>query len=225
MTAENTRPRERLGGLSPLEYLKYQNERHPLRINYEMKEESLGPFVSEVTRKVCWYKSDNRAPEISFNGLRYVGEGLKESELENQKITIRYDRRDLRVVEAFKEDGTSLGALMAPLSWQSHPFTLRTKKRISKYTREENLKLKDPLRNMLDIHMRDKHLPSEALEIVRLVKEFNSSVNTFDHLKTDDEINDSDNSNNHEVDLTQTGKSHNPLEWNSGLLKGEKDEQ
>ncbi len=222
VSAENTRPRERLGGLSPLDYLKYQNERHPLRINYAMREDNIGPFVSQDTRKICWYKSDNRAPEISFNGLRYVGEGLNESELENQKITIRFDRRDLRVVEAFKEDGTSLGALMAPLSWQSHPFSLRTKKRISKYTRKENLKLKDPLRNMFDIHMRDKHLPSEALEIVRLAKEFNSSINTFDHLKTDDEINDFNNNSNHEVDLTQTGKSHNPFEWNRGLFKGEK---
>lgn len=221
VTDHNVRMQERLKGCSPIEYIKQADQKHPLRINFVLKQLGINPFLCSKKVTVRWYKNDNRPPQVSFLGLRYVGEGLKKSKLTNKQISIKYDRRDLRYIEAFTLDGKSLGLLKAPLSWQSHPFSERTKKRINKLTRDNHLRLKDPLKDMLEITLIDKHKPKKALEVVRLIKEYNSSINTFDHLaKETYPKNNLPDSKKSKQNLNHTGHLNKSFEWSTNLFRG-----
>lgn len=178
ITAHNVTPQERLGGLSPLDVMKNKMETEFCNISYSNLYRSINPFIRRKTVNVKWLKNENRRPHINFEGLRYSGNGLSEVKLANKKIIIEFDNRDIRKLSASTIEGTNIGELLAPRTWQKYPFSIQTRKRIRKETKKARMNMSDPLSGYFALLLENKDLPKHATELVRVYREFN--LESFD---------------------------------------------
>lgn len=70
-------------------------------------------------------------PHISFFHVRYTSHQLAQSaQLIGQSLGILYDADDIRVLRAYRADGTELGELKAGGLWSVSPHSLELRKRI-----------------------------------------------------------------------------------------------
>ncbi len=168
----NVRPLANQGAISPIEQVRYQMNHHLLPLRAPKRGPALAPF--ESVREVTVRRPDHdHGPRINFEKVSYVGAALNSSTLINQKVLIRFDRRDIRTLHVQTLDGVVLGEVRAPRTWQRYPHSLVTRKRINRLIREGFLKRRsDPLEGYFDYTSAHRHLPSQALTLVHLSREF-----------------------------------------------------
>jgi putative transposase len=83
-------------------------------------------------------------PHISFYHVRYTSHQLVQSpQLIGQALRIFYDADDIRVLRAYRADGTELGELKAGGLWSASPHSLDLRKRIFKAKRLRQLRFGD----------------------------------------------------------------------------------
>jgi putative transposase len=83
-------------------------------------------------------------PHISFYHVRYTSPRLARSpELIGQSLRIFYDADDIRILRAYRADGTELGELKAGGLWSTSPHSLDLRKRIFKAKRLRQLRFGD----------------------------------------------------------------------------------
>jgi putative transposase len=83
-------------------------------------------------------------PHISFYHVRYTSHQLAQSaDMIGQSIRIFYDADDIRILRAYRADGTELGELKAGGLWSSSPHSLDLRKRIFKAKRLRQLRFRD----------------------------------------------------------------------------------
>ncbi len=87
-------------------------------------------------------------------------------------MLIRFDRRDIRSLQVQTLDGRALGAVYAPRTWQRYAHSLATRKRINRIIREGYISRRDPLGNYFNYTAAHRELPSQALSLVQLSREF-----------------------------------------------------
>lgn len=174
LTHHNAKPQKRLGGESPIGSLKSfcansYSGTWPTSMKNHWK-----PFLTSKVVKVCWYKNENRIPHVNFCHLRYTGLGLTKPGLTNKKIRIEFDRRDIRRLRAYTQDGQDLGILEAPKSWQLYPHSIVTRRLIYKYVRSKQFHAKDPLSGYFRHLLDHRENPKDALQLLRIYQEFSS---------------------------------------------------
>ncbi len=167
----NIRPLANQGGVSPIEQIEYQMQHHlvPLRAP------RLGPVSApfESVREVTVRRPDTAGGQrINFEKVSYVGPALSASVLTGQKVMIRFDRRDLRTLHVQTLEGRPLGVVHAPRTWQRFPHSLATRKKINRLIREGQLSRRDPLGGYFAYTSAHHTLPSQALTLVQLSREF-----------------------------------------------------
>lgn len=176
MATHNCTPQGALGGQTPLQIFQYQMAHFPLplRVDEGNQQESLFVHYRWVT--VHRAKSERRHHYIHLEKVRYSGLGLQRSEFIGKKIQVRFDRRDIRVLQAYSPSGEYLGELLAPKSWRRFPHGVTTRKRINKLVRQHKLQSPDWLGGYFDYLLQNRTLPKTALEIVRVYREFGQQI-------------------------------------------------
>lgn len=161
-----------LGFRSPLSAWEYQLHNLFIPLRPVLPGDAFKPF--HVRRRVTVRKPprENRSPYIHFEKVRYSGAGLLRADLINQPIVIEFDRRDIRMLKAFTLEGEPLGTLLAPKTWQRFRHGLRTRKLINKLVRTRRLERDDPLGGYFDYLLEHRDIPSMALRLVKLYREY-----------------------------------------------------
>ncbi|XQY93688.1 hypothetical protein ACNRWW_09925 [Metabacillus sp. HB246100] len=130
----NGSPHEGNNNLSPLEAFEQRVARGMTILQLpEEKRNEIAFFSLKVTRRVNGSEKEGRRPFIYYEGVRYTNEVLNRSpHLINKTLELLINTDDLRVVQAFLEDGSELGNLSATGKWGITPHDLRTRKAINK---------------------------------------------------------------------------------------------
>lgn len=169
----NIRPQGNLGGASPLATAQYQMTQHMLPMRPPYTEDTLNPLMTVDTAFIRQNKEHQ--PHIHYKGTRYKGRGICEAELINQQVSICINREDLRQLQVTTLDGQSLGPVLAPKTWQRFKHSLTTRKYVNRLIRENLITREDPLGGYFDYMLEHCSLPSKALEMVRISREFSQT--------------------------------------------------
>lgn len=172
IAAKNVVPRAELNNQTPLDVVRSHVNQHYVRLLTEPYDQSWSPFESEKICSVICLKSELRHPFIRFAYTRYKGKCLHSLAVDDvRKLRIRYDRRDIRHVRAYSPDGVFVGVLSAPSSWQRFAHSLYTRKKIFKEMKSWRRQSADPLAEYFHRIAEQRHLPSNALELIRIFRE------------------------------------------------------
>ncbi|WP_143066586.1 Mu transposase C-terminal domain-containing protein [Marinobacter segnicrescens] len=169
LTEYNLSPLANLGAVTPLEQMQYQMMNHLLPLRAGTLGPGLGPYQRSQTVTVRkGFKAD--APRVNFEGCQYTGVALNDGRLINQRVTIVFDIRDIRTLQVTTPEGRPLGAVTAPHTWMRFAHSVSLRKRINHLVRENVFSARDPLGDWFQYTMAHRHLPKEALTLVRLEK-------------------------------------------------------
>lgn len=168
----NNRPRSHLGNATPLELLRHQAQcAYFVDVDDDRRSE-WNPFFSTKEVRVHSLSDPERAPYINFEYLRYKGRGLLTVSRSHPFVRVRYDRRDIRQLDAFSLDGRCLGTLDCPSSWKSYSHCISTRRYIFKKNRQLRHGSLDPLTEYL-LQLREKYSnPEDVAKFLRTYQEF-----------------------------------------------------
>lgn len=167
----NQRPMANLGSHSPMRVMAFQMAQHlvPLRPPLLSNE---NPLRGREMVVVHYSQNGNRLPWVNFAYKQY--RGLIPTKYYNKQILIEFHRLDIRQLDAYSPDGEWIGQLRAPRVFQRFPHSLLTARYIHKLTKVVRLQKADPLGGYFDYLIDHRHLPAEALELIRISREFGS---------------------------------------------------
>ena len=168
----NVRPQGNLGAVSPIDLMREQMAHHWVPLRPECALEHSNPLVGSRLVTVHYSTHEHRRPWVNFESLRYDAPGVLSPAMAGQKIRVEFNRSDLRQLTAYSLHGTLLGILRAPATWQRFPHTLSTRKLIMKCIRQGLIQADDPFGAYYDYLLQHRTLPSAALELVRVHREF-----------------------------------------------------
>lgn len=172
----NLSPLANQGAVSPIEQVRHQMMHHLVPLRSPSRGPSLEPFES-VRQVMVRQPERGRSPRINFEKVVYEGAALRSSALVNQKVLIRFDRRDIRRLRVQTLDGRDIGEVVASRAWRRYPHSLATRKRINRLIREGYLSRRDPLLEYFNYTAAHRELPREALTLVNLTREFRLNEN------------------------------------------------
>jgi len=179
LTDANITPLPQLAAQSPLDIFKYHVANHYIRYVPDMLRSRFAPFETEMTLPIK-ARNDSTSRHINFYGVRYSrGIGLTQAALRGERVTVRFDRRDIRVLRAYDAGGNFLDLIYAPRSWQRYPHSVATRQIICKYIREQRMHGDDPLANFMHLLLNNKHHPDGALQLLRFYTEFSAGANAL----------------------------------------------
>ncbi len=172
LTKHNIDRRGYLGGSSPLELFRHHQDNHYLRYRPNSNQLDWLPFIGFENKKIKLLPY--RPPHINFYGVRYKSENreLYDAALVGETVRVKFDRRDIRRLNVFTEDGIEVGWLVAPHSWRRFKHSLSTRKHINSLVRSSTLHSTDPLAAHFDLLLKNRGTPKNNLEIVRVYQEF-----------------------------------------------------
>ncbi|MDF2904051.1 MAG: hypothetical protein K0S25_1689 [Bacillus sp. (in: firmicutes)] len=129
----NGTPHSSLNNLSPLETLNMHLANGlMLRKLPETERNNIIFFSKKETRKISGNSSSGRRPHIQYENVIYRNEVLERSpQLIGTKLTLLVNIDDLRVIQAFLPDGSSLGYLYATGKWSMQKHSLKIRKAIN----------------------------------------------------------------------------------------------
>ncbi len=175
----NNKAQARLGAISPIEFV-----RHSLNHMYQ----PLRPKLPEPLTNNEWYRAqaklyvpanEQRRPYVNFCHVRYTLSKSLVTTLTQQKVELRYNN-DIRKITAYSVQGEKLGTLIAPRTWQRFPHSKKTRKTIFKLVRSKVLKGADPLAEYFELLYKNRHSPSQALELTRVYEEYSVEARTYE---------------------------------------------
>ncbi len=212
ITEHNIKPQDRLGGMSPLQLMKEHLAQRYLNYSYALTSAPISYHLRQKEVNVKLIKSESRRPHINFEGLRYTGDCLTSKEVLEKKAIIEYDDTDIRHLTVISLKGKILGTVHAPRTWQSHPHSIRTRKRMLKITKNLRLLGKDPLAGYFNYLLENKELPKIATELIRVTREFGNVT-----LGINDKSNDTQNDEGEQETRYLKSGLHLIPPWSPGL--------
>ncbi|WP_336368300.1 hypothetical protein [Marinobacter sp. C2H3] len=169
LTEYNLSPLANQGGITPLEQMQHQMTNHLLPLRASNLGPGLGPYQrSQVVTVRKGFKAE--APRVNFEGCQYSGSALNSADLLNQKVTVLFDIRDIRSLQALTLDGRPLGVVQAPRTWMRFAHSVSLRKRINHLVRQNVVSRRDPLGGFFDYMLAHRHLPKEALSLLKLAQ-------------------------------------------------------
>lgn len=126
----NGTPHDGLNGRTPLEAVEYGVRERGAMLTWLPEEKRRSLFLMHEPRRVRvrGYLHQGQRPHINFFGVRYTNEVLASTTtFIGQTLRIYFNTQDMRVVNAFTDDGANLGTLRAQGAWGSvaHDLKLR----------------------------------------------------------------------------------------------------
>jgi putative transposase len=138
----NGTPTSALFGRTPLDYLRFAQERGSFVVRQIPEAERQGFALTKLSVRAV-VKGNVRKGErlyVRYMGVRYYSERLSSSpQLRNQKGTIQVNTRDLRRIRLFLGNGQEFGELIASQEWAGTAHDLRTRKAMLKCIRQGRL--------------------------------------------------------------------------------------
>lgn len=181
LTNQNVLVQSHSGNWSPLEQFRHQIENSPVRL-LPPNVGKLGPFIEISTASIKQIVKEHRRPHINFEYARYVGPAIDSPELVNQKVTLKYDCRDIRSLDIYTRDGKYLGKVKAQGGWQRYAHGVTTRRAISRESRKLRLSVGDPLGAYFSYLLDKKDSPNFAKELVRVYREFGTDRVEFNQV-------------------------------------------
>lgn len=172
LAENNNRPRPHLGSATPLEALRHQSEQAYIVDVDDDRRSVWNPFLATREVTVHDLSTPKRKPFINFEYLRYKGPGLLSITGSRPSVWVRYDRRDIRALEALNSDGQSLGTLHCPSTWKSHSHGISTRKYLFKHQRQLIRKSLDPLTEYLRQQSERLSNPKDVAKFLTTYQEF-----------------------------------------------------
>lgn len=168
----NRRALGNMGARSPIDVLQSQMSNHlvPLRPVCTLGEDSA--LVGRRELPVHYSSKDRGRPWVNFEHLQYRGSGTLMAQRANHKVLVIFDRSDIRQLKTYTLEGEYLGTLSCPRTWARFPHSITTRSLIMKLVKSERLRLDDPFGNYFDYLLEHRELPTCALELVRVSREF-----------------------------------------------------
>lgn len=168
----NVTPQAALGYAKPLELFRHHCQNHFIPYVPELIRQQWQPLLSQKTVPIHWAQDGHRAPYINFMYEQYKGPGLWKALPHNKKITVHFDRRDIRHLHAYTLTGDYLGEINAPISWQRFAHSLATRQVIHEHSKTYRYGMRDPLAGYFKHLLDNRDKPSVALQMVRVYEEF-----------------------------------------------------
>lgn len=135
-----------LGGRTPIEAMSYWLHKPGVAIRRIPSPKRRHLIFLQEARivQVVGGGKHHRRPHINFEGVRYTSDLLiGKPELIGKKLKIYFNIKDIRQIQAFFEDGSELGVLVAAKSWRSTVHSLRLRKEILRLVRLGKLRYRD----------------------------------------------------------------------------------
>ncbi|MBE8717508.1 hypothetical protein C4F51_09930 [Cellvibrio sp. KB43] len=168
----NQKPLGNLGGVAPIDLMRHQMANHWIPLRPTCAVENINPMKDSRVVPVHFSRKERRRPWVNFAYLSYEAAGVLSAVKQGVKIRIEFDRSDLRLLEAFNLKGEHLGTLRAPRNWQRFPHGLSTRKKIMNLIKIKAIQSDDPFGSYFDYLLCRRTLPTSALELVRVSREF-----------------------------------------------------
>ncbi|WP_156747523.1 hypothetical protein [Pseudomonas sp. JY-Q] len=130
----NAEPSEGLRFLSPLEAVSQliKKDHYLPRLPPHDLRETLGVVTVTIPREVKGGVRDGHRPYVTIHKARYTSHRLIDSpELIGKRLIIEVQESDLRVVNAYLENGSPIGPLTVQGDWAEMSHSLRTRKEIN----------------------------------------------------------------------------------------------
>jgi len=173
LAGHNNTPQVRLKGSTPLEVLQHQIEKLPIPICYSNLHREKNPFIDQDIVDVINLKNEQRAPYVNFAGHRYRSSAFSNINLLDKQVLIKFDKRDIRTLKVFDENGCELGEAYIPNTHMRVPLSLRTNRKIQANNRKNK---KNPMMSVDDyfselIHSKNPKDIREAIRVYREIKD------------------------------------------------------
>ena len=152
----NGTPHDGIGARSPLEFLTRAMafEGDCVRVLSEPFRRQLCILQPSRICRVAGNLKDGKRPYINLLGVRYSSRLLQQAtDLIGQSVRVFIDPQDLRVVNAYLEDGAEFGPLNASRPWHLTRHSVRLRREIMRLRRQRKLHYTegdDPVRVFLD---------------------------------------------------------------------------
>ena len=130
-------------GRSPLQKLEYRLTRTPGLVRYLRPEDRKLDFLFYRYKEasIRGSVSTGTRPYIQFLNAIYRNHTLSAmGAMIGTKVTIRYDLRDLRTIEAYLPSGESLGILAGQGGWGRTPHSLQTRRAINRHRNQHRVR-------------------------------------------------------------------------------------
>ena len=131
-----------IGGRTPLEAMRYFLEKPGVLLRQLPGPKRRQLIFLQEARIVTVVGSGktNVRPHVNFEGVRYTSDILaNKPELRGKKLRIYFNTQDIRQLQAFFQDGSELGPLVASRSWRTTPHSLRQRREILRLVRAGRL--------------------------------------------------------------------------------------
>ena len=172
LTEYNTTPIPPLGGASPLALFRHHYENHFGRYVPSFLSEQWQPLLGEAEVKLHWYGHEGRFPHINLFHARYQGQGLLSVAHKEKRIRVKFNREDIRTLEAYTLNGQPLGILQVQGGWQRYPHSVTTRNWLFKHAKDYRLAQPHILDGYVHHLLDNMHMPGAALSLLHIVTDF-----------------------------------------------------
>jgi len=171
VSAYNREPKQHNGGESPLQRLERYSNTQPLRISHDMRHATRDLFVGFYPATIYVSKSGSGRPFIKHMGLEYRGNQLNDRSFHDKRVRVKKDKRDIRTLEVYTNQGQCLGTVYAQRAYLEQPLSAQTLRRIQAHIKRYGSLGPNPVYAYLRYIFINKGVPRMALEFLRLSEE------------------------------------------------------
>lgn len=171
----NVTPQPSLGGMTPLNCMSEHLRRQCCFTLPEDVRINLSVNINQANVLVQRAKNQS-IPYVNFCYAKYYGGCLHSSKIENNQITIRYDRQDIRHLLAYLPNGEFLGELQVSKSWQRFPHSLKLRTKIHRDVRMKKFHDQDKLAGYFKYLLENPQHAINKLDAARVHQAFTNGT-------------------------------------------------
>ncbi|WP_123634539.1 hypothetical protein [Marinobacter sp. R17] len=171
----NLTPRPHMAGAAPFSLFRHHTTNHWLRHLTRASDPAPQPLRYRCTVQVHRPPYGQGHPYVQCMYCRYRGDWLTQLPLDEKKILIEFDRRDIRWLRARRLSGQSLGTLRAPRTWLRFAHSLATRQLLFRNKRTQRSDHQDPLTGWFLDQLEHRDQPQAASQMLRIYLEYTAS--------------------------------------------------
>ncbi|GHD29529.1 hypothetical protein [Parahalioglobus pacificus] len=167
----NTQPKQELDLRTPIDYyaeLAAQQSVFQMPASVIDTEQF---FRAQETCRVHRSRTETRPPWVNVLGMRYTLCSVEPDVELPKQVTIRYDSRDVRYVQAENHRGVLCGQFCLPKSYRRRPLSLTSLRWLTKGGRDARKNKRDGVTALLENIERGKATPRDTTQLLRLLSD------------------------------------------------------
>lgn len=167
----NADPKVHNMGESPLQRLERYYRTEPIRFSHNLRHTPRDFFSAWYPATVYAPKVEPRKPEIKHQGIVYRGNKFTDRDLGGKSVRIKKDKRDIRSIEVYTNEGQRLAKLYAQSAYLHYPLSERTYNRVKEFKKNHGTAGLNPVIAYMRHVFLNRGAPRQALEFVRIAEE------------------------------------------------------